>query len=246
MRPCCSFSEVDSRGNFEVYLSYADTCKIEVECESNILQYVVTKFERNRFIVKQKNNVVLDNSEPVRIYATTPLLKYVELSGSGRIFMDDVQFENLTLSLSGSGEILYRDYVDCSTMTMDVSGSGRIHATSIRSEQTNIDIDGSGICQIDLIDTDRLDLDIDGSGSIDLSGECNYVDLRVEGSGRLDAYDLMTKKYAIRINGSGCAYINVSDELNILVKGSGNVYYQGYPSISMTGDGSGGLINMNP
>ncbi len=246
MRPSSSFNEVDSRGEFELYLYYADSCKVEVECESNILPFIVTKYEKKKLIVKNKNNVLISNNLPIKIYASTPLLKFAELSGSGKIVVDELHSNNLTLSLSGSGEIIYNDSVECETLTMDISGSGKIKAPFIKTGQTNIDIDGSGICTIDSITTETLDIDVDGSGDINLSGLCNYVDLRVAGAGKLMAYDLFTERYDIRINGTGCAYINVSSDLNILVNGSGNIYYLGYPKITMTGTGSGGLINMNP
>lgn len=246
MRPSSSFNEVDARGEFELYLYYADSSKVEVECESNILQYIVTKFVRNKLVVDNKNNVLIANNEPIKVYASTPLLKFAELSGSGKIVVDELHSDNLTLSLSGSGEIIYNDSVECENLTMDISGSGKIKAPYIKSGQTNIDIDGSGICTIDSIITEKLDIDVDGSGDINLGGQCDYVDLRIAGAGKLSAYDMLTRKYDIRINGSGCAYINVSSELNILVNGSGNIYYQGYPRITMTGNGSGGLINTNP
>ena len=246
MRSTSSFNQVDARGEFELYLYYADSCKLEVECESNILQYVVTKFVRNKLIIDKKNNVLIANNMPIKIYAGTPLLKFAELSGSGRMVVDELHSGNLTLSLSGSGEIIYNESAECENLTMDISGSGNINAPYVKSGQTNIDIDGSGVCTVDSISLEKLDIDIDGSGGINLRGVCDYVDLRVEGTGELRAGDLFTKRYDIRVNGSGCAYINVSNELNIIVNGSGNIYYLGYPKITMTGSGNGGLINMNP
>lgn len=246
MRSTSSFNQVDARGEFELYLYYADSCKLEVECESNILQYVVTKFVRNKLIIDKKNNVLIANNMPIKIYAGTPLLKFAELSGSGRMVVDELHSGNLTLSLSGSGEIIYNESAECENLTMDISGSGNINAPYVKSGQTNIDIDGSGVCTVDSISLEKLDIDIDGSGGINLSGLCDYVDLRIEGTGKLEASDLFTKRYDIRVNGSGCAYINVSNELNIIVNGSGNIYYLGYPKITMTGSGNGGLINMNP
>ncbi len=246
MRSTSSFNQVDARGEFELYLYYADSCKLEVECESNILQYVVTKFVRNKLIIDKKNNVLIANNMPIKIYAGTPLLKFAELSGSGRMVVDELHSGNLTLSLSGSGEIIYNESAECENLTMDISGSGNINAPYVKSGQTNIDIDGSGVCTVDSISLEKLDIDIDGSGGINLRGVCDYVDLRVEGTGELRAGDLFTKRYDIRVNGSGCAYINVSNELNIVVNGSGNIYYLGYPKITMTGSGNGGLINMNP
>ncbi len=246
MRSTSSFNQVDARGEFELYLYYADSCKLEVECESNILQYVVTKFVRNKLIIDKKNNVLIANNMPIKIYAGTPLLKFAELSGSGRMVVDELHSGNLTLSLSGSGEIIYNESAECENLTMDISGSGNINAPYVKSGQTNIDIDGSGVCTVDSISLEKLDIDIDGSGGINLRGVCDYVDLRVEGTGELRAGDLFTKRYDIRDNGSGCAYINVSNELNIVVNGSGNIYYLGYPKITMTGSGNGGLINMNP
>jgi hypothetical protein len=80
------------------------------------------------------------------------------------------------------------------------------------------------------------------AGSCDLSVEnCSgrAISVQIDGSGNFKAFDFPGKKAEIRMSGSGQAEMNVSDELDIWISGSGKVYYQGYPAIYTHISGSG-------
>lgn len=88
---------------------------------------------------------------------------------------------------------------------------------------------------------------ISGSGSI--IGESPFspqeLHLMIAGSGSLEALDFLVSCYDIQIPGSGECRIHVEDVLNVVIAGSGNVYYKGFPSVvNTTIVGSGDVIHL--
>jgi autotransporter translocation and assembly factor TamB len=112
------------------------------------------------------------------------------------------------LSVSGSGRIVLEDQFSMADLNLDVSGSGKI--------------DGN-------VDAGDIDADISGSGSINLKGRCRESSVDISGSGRYNALDMEGRVYDIRISGSGSCRINVVDEIEANISGSGSVRYKGDP-----------------
>ena len=130
---------------------------------------------------------------------------------------------------------------------IEVSGSGDIFG---ENEFTGIDdlvlkVDGSGKIDVAVVDATDIDARISGSGKIILEGNANYLGSRISGSGDLKAFDLEVNICNLRITGSGDAEVNVVDELQVRIEGSGDVYYKGNPLIDADITGSGNLKNAN-
>ena len=121
-----------------------------------------------------------------------------------------------------------------------VSGSGDIIGeSSIESDNLEISISGSGSIDLD-IKADEVDLSISGSGDAELSGNVRIFDGRISGSGTIEADELSAKNAKIRISGSGSTSIDVSEDLDVKIAGSGNVYYTGNPDrVNANSSGSG-------
>ena len=84
-----------------------------------------------------------------------------------------------------------------------------------------------------------------GSGRIHLAGKSDYHNVTIAGSGSLEALDFLVSNYDIQVPGSGECRIHVKDVLNVVIAGSGNVYYRGNPSvINTTISGSGNVIHL--
>lgn len=123
------------------------------------------------------------------------------------------------ISVSGSGDLIGKSKFDTKDLKVSVSGSGHVEFEA---------------------DADDVKMRISGSGSIDLSGTCDKGDLSISGSGRLDAEDLVANSYDISISGSGRCRINVKDEIDSHISGSGTVYYKGNPQkVNNQSSGSG-------
>lgn len=86
-----------------------------------------------------------------------------------------------------------------------------------------------------------------GSGNIHVTQFDNQPELEINiyGSGSFMGYPIQVADCRIRIEGSGECEVNVTDELDVAIKGSGNIYYKGHPRITTDIKGSGTLISSN-
>jgi len=84
-----------------------------------------------------------------------------------------------------------------------------------------------------------LEATINGSGNIIINGTAKDLEIKINGSGDFRGVALSAFTSDIEINGSGKARVNVKDNLNADLKGSGSVYYLGSPKIKTNISGSG-------
>jgi len=126
-----------------------------------------------------------------------------------------------------------------------LDGSGNVTGeTTITSEHLTLEIDGAGDFDLDLA-TDNLTTKIDGSGDFDLTGQTETHHVDINGSGDIHAYGLESRNSTIEIDGSGDCQVHVTENLEVKIPGSGNVYYIGNPSITTNISGSGDIISEN-
>lgn len=127
------------------------------------------------------------------------------------------------IDLSGSGDIIVSDFNDINDLEVVISGSGEVVFE-------------------DNITLETLDARISGSGEI----RCNtspvdltYLQVKISGSGDLDAYEFHAKDCDINISGSGKCFVTATDNLDVKISGSGSVFYHGNPSVNTQITGSG-------
>jgi len=125
------------------------------------------------------------------------------------------------LSNSASGDIIGQAEIVSDTLKLDVTGSG----------STDLDLDAY-----------MLETIISGSGDLILGGVADNHTSEISGSGSMKAFDFQTQKASIRSSGSGNAEVSVSEELDVIISGSGSIFYRGDPVITQTITGSGRLI----
>ena len=112
------------------------------------------------------------------------------------------------LGVSSSGRIIGQNRFKTGDLYLSLSGSGRIE-----------------------VETESQDLktSISGSGKLIVNGSCDAMHVAISGSGKISAENLRTKSCRASISGSGNARVNVSEELNASISGSGGVHYLGDP-----------------
>jgi autotransporter translocation and assembly factor TamB len=125
-----------------------------------------------------------------------------------------------------------------------VSGSGDLEVKG-KCRNFNSDVSGSGkVIMAMNIDGDA-DLGISGSGKIEASGRADKVKTSISGSGKVLAANLEANSCNVRISGSGDVQINVKNEIDAVISGSGSVSYRGNPSkVNSHASGSGSLRKM--
>lgn len=160
------------------------------------------------------------NEQKVEIIADDNVVKSVQTSvrnGKLRLHLSKGSFRNVHLE----ARITILDLVQ-----IENSGSGDVHINN-----------NTGVENYKVINS--------GSANIYSEGNCEFLDIKNEGSGNVFMYDMPARNSKIVIQGSGQVAIRCEDNLDVKIEGSGNLYFKGQPSISKNISGSGKVINDN-
>jgi hypothetical protein len=195
------FTKVSFGVSGNMYINIGSEFKVVLEGSQSILDEIVTEVSGGRLTVK-KENWRFNQNEKVTVYITMPEIKGLGVSGSGRAEIKDiVKTDDLSLSVSGSGKI-FTDEIAVNNLSSSISGSGDVIVGSGNAARGDISISGSGNYNGENAKIGSVDISISGSGncatnvteslkaSVSGSGNVTYVgnpriDARVSGSGKV-------------------------------------------------------------
>jgi len=201
-RSLSGFTQIESKGSFNVFVTQGNDYKVVLEGGENILNVIETNVKNEELVIKLKNGRVISDNAEVNVYITMPEIRKLETSGSGDIKMqNNLITSDVNLKVSGSGSI-HVPYMEADELEAKISGSGRIDVDggTVYREQLNIkgsgdmdmfdlvatkskiQISGSGSVYVHV--TDELDVEISGSGNVHYKGDPT-VETSISGSGRL-------------------------------------------------------------
>lgn len=157
-----------------------------------------------------------DTVESLRIEADDNIIDRVMTSASNGILvvgLRDGSYNNVTVNVFASMKNIKRLE---STGTADFSSSNSIQTDSI-------------ICKIK------------GAGSITLAGTANYEVVEIVGAGNVHNFNLISSSCYASISGTGNIEVNVTQQLDAVIAGTGTITYAGNPPVVhplITGVGS--------
>jgi hypothetical protein len=193
------FTKVSFGVSGNMYINIGTEFKVVLEGDKSVLEDIITEVSGGRLIVK-KENWHFNNNEKVTVYITMPGINGLGVSGSGRAEIKDaVKADDLSLSVSGSGKI-YTNEITVNNLKSSISGSGNIIVGSGNAANGDISISGSGNYMGESIKIGSLDISISGSGNC-ATGVTESLKASVSGSGNV-TYE-GNPKIDARISGSG-------------------------------------------
>jgi hypothetical protein len=174
-------------------------------------------------------------SESVRIEADDNVIPYVTTQKTGgelAIRLKSVSFGSI-------------NPINCYVTVKDlskikVSSSATVKCDDLKTENFSIEMASSSKGTL-IVHVTKLDLNIGSSADLTLSGEAVSQDIKLGSSGKLEAYNLVSKDCKIVAQSSGYANINVSEKLDAQVSSSAHVNYKGDPEINSKISSSGSL-----
>jgi hypothetical protein len=208
-RHLSGFHEVSVSGSFDVFITQGTSESVKVEAPDEIINRIITEVDGGVLKIYNKQNFNWNNwfggsHQKIAIYVVAKDLNNISLSGSGDVyFKEGISTNSLKLSLVGSGDV-----------------TGKV---SVKTLETRIS----------------------GSGDIRLAGSADNCSVSIVGSGDYTARGLVTTNCSVRVAGSGDAQVNVSNSLNASVSGSGDVHYTGTAKQIMTSKSGSGDISRN-
>ena len=172
-----NFTSIILLGSIDVNIKTSESNNCVVVADDNLIPFIKTE------VVNNKLNISLNESysseENLVVNINTPNYDEVSLSGSGNINILDFKNNNLSLNISGSGNITGNGEVE--TLVVKINGSGNLMSNEIKSKSATITINGSGYGEV--FASDSISAKINGSGNIKYFGNPENVDNIINGSG---------------------------------------------------------------
>ena len=176
-----NFTSIILLGSIDVNIKTSESNNCVVVADDNLIPYIKTE------VVNNKLNISLNESysseEKLVVNINTPNYDEVSLSGSGNINILDFKNNNLSLNISGSGNIIGNGEVE--TLVVKINGSGNLMSKEIKSKFATITINGSGDAEV--FASDSISAKINGSGNIKYFGNPENVDSIINGSGDINS-----------------------------------------------------------
>jgi hypothetical protein len=246
-RNVSTFTKISFRVPGKLYLRQGNVQKVEIEGDKDVIREVDTEVDGSKLIIGKEGKWFdwnWDDDDKVTVYITVKDIEAISVSGSGDLIGETkIVSNNLDLNVSGSGS-LKLDADVSGGLEADVSGSGDIDVKG-KCRDFNSNVSGSGKVQMNVAINDLADFGVSGSGKIYASGSASRVKTTISGSGKVLAADLQANSCEVRISGSGDVEINVKDELDANISGSGSVSYRGNPGkVNSHASGSGRISKM--
>jgi hypothetical protein len=117
----------------------------------------------------------LDITLPGRVFRT------VNMAGSSRLIMQDVNQPRLDLSIAGSGSVRAQGSTD--RVNLSIAGAGDAKLAELTIKRLDVHVAGSG--NIEAAPQDEVNVNIAGSGDVRLLSDPPQVHTDIHGSGRV-------------------------------------------------------------
>jgi|SRR5690606_1870056 hypothetical protein len=110
---------------------------------------------------------------------------------------------------------------------LQVNGGGKIIAeNSLATSKVKLAVNGTGSMDVDL-KGDVVTAEVTGSGSLALRGYATRLEALLAGSGSLNGFSCALERAKVRVAGSGICEVNVTEEIDAVITGSGTVRHKG-------------------
>jgi hypothetical protein len=200
-RNVSSFDQVHVSGSFEVMLAKGNTESVKIESSSLELDKIETEVEGNKLKIGLKKGTYR-NTGNIKVYVTYKEIEGIHSSGSSSVTCNsDLKADNFELHTSGSGSIKIASLNTnalkihnsgsgsvevagtAKKQSVNISGSSKINAFDLKSEESEVSISGSGNVNINV--TQSLEARVSGSGDIRYKGNPDIRNIHVSGSGNI-------------------------------------------------------------
>ncbi|MBR7633424.1 head GIN domain-containing protein [Janthinobacterium lividum] len=214
------------RIDIKIDVRVGPTASLVIEADNNLQPLIHSDVNGNTLRIWSDTNIRSSNG--IHVIYTTPQLKKINISGSGRLVVSGLNGDDFSLEQRGS----MKSELSGSVGRFDVAnnGSGSINAAALTSGNTDAVQNASGSIQVGNVRGERINVAVNGSGSISASGTVQRLDANVNGSGDINLASLRSDVAYLASNGSGDIDVTVQHEVNARASGSGRITVHGDPA----------------
>lgn len=193
------YSSIKGNGSADFYYEQQPNKApyLRIEIDENLLEYIEVKTDNNTLTVKSTQNI---NPTKYTIYTNSKSLVRASMNGSGDLYLNgDIKTNELDISLHGSGDMSSQN-IQSDNITVSIKGSGNVLLKG-RTNKLECSIQGSGDIKADQLQSKDAECAIFGSGNISVNAS-NSLAAKIHGSGDI-AYTGSPVTIDKSIKGSG-------------------------------------------
>ena len=192
------FKSIYVNSNYTVYLKQTNKQEVIVEALTEIYELTDIHVENGVLMINVDRKP--DNTNK-SIWAK---IDDIKLSPTMKV---TVSMKNISdLQVNGGGKIIAQNSLATNYVTLSVSGNG------------SMDVDLKG---------DVIKAEVSGSGKMLLRGYANSIEAVVSGSGSISGFNCALETAKVKVSGSGICELNVTNNLDALLLGSGAIKHKG-------------------
>jgi len=204
----------------DLHITQSDSESLTVTAEQKVLDVITTEVRGGVLHIGRQRGSSVRTREDIRFDVSLRVLERLGMSGSGDVYADRLEGDELKVAISGSSDIEFGE---------------------ILMDDLRITISGSGDVELIELDANNFEASISGSGEIEVGGRCDVQTVSVSGSGDHMAENLQSREVTATVVGSGQVEVWATETLDVTVTGSGDVVYRGNPQVSLQVSGSGNV-----
>ena len=166
------FTGVDASGVFTIEVAVGGDYRIDLSGPEEEMSCVTVAVERGVLKLKQERKKGMGDRDAVRVAIALPALTSFDLSGVGDADITGVDSPELTLRISGVGELEATGR--CGALEADVSGVGELDAGGL--ECADVDVSVSGVGEASVYASRSVKARVSGMGEISVDGQPETVE----------------------------------------------------------------------
>jgi hypothetical protein len=179
-RVVAAFEAITCDGGYEVQITCQEKQALAIETDENLLPRIKTEVHNKTLHIDTKG--MLSPTHGIRITVTVPNINEFTSNGSTEGEINNINNSVLDINIHGSGKLHVNG--KSGTVKIGTSGSSKIDAASLVSENSDIQINGSGNIRVNA--TNSIHVQINGSGTVKYKGEPKDVSQQINGSGNIE------------------------------------------------------------
>ena len=203
-----AFDHVNVVGPFNVIYTQGEGHNVRVKGTAEQLAKMTIYVEDGELYIDYRKKEPSGTFDGLQVFVTSTTLEGVDLAGSGSVTVPEaLKVNDIRLELAGSGKITLAQ-LNCNDLTNEIAGSGDVTMGIVQANSVDNDIAGSGNIEIASLTCKQVDNDIAGSGDIKINGmNVEHVKNDIAGSGDIHLNGNIGS-HEDDIAGSGKVHIN--------------------------------------
>jgi hypothetical protein len=192
------FKSIYVNSNYTVYLKQTNKQEVTVEALTEIFSVTDVKVENGILMINIERKPENPNKS---LWAK---IDDIKLNPTMKLY---VSMKNIAeLQVNGNGKIVSENSIASENITLGVAGNGSM----------DVDIKGNSV-----------KAEVTGNGNLTLRGYATHIDALVSGPGTFNGFECPLDNAKVKVSGSGLCQLNVTQNLEALLLGNGQIKHKG-------------------